>query len=283
MKAKNYIIIEPHGGLANRMRVIASGLWLAKILDKKIKLIWNLDYSLNCSFNELFENIENIEHIEKKITYKFIQSEENKPTNLKWIIRIINIFSARNYILFEDSLVKRIRKGERDIFALASKNKTLYFRTCEEFGSNTDALRLLVPKKEIQQKINIICKQFNQKTVGIHIRRTDHSPAIEKSPTELFINRIQDDLRTDPQINYFLATDDKQIVNLFKEHFGDKIVTLDKEYSRNTIQGVKDALTDMFCLANTTKIYGSYWSSFSYISARIAGIKCETLRNKQNA
>jgi len=283
MAAKNFIIIEPHGGLANRMRVIASGLWLAGILNKKIKLIWNLDNGLNCSFTELFENIENIECIEKNITYKFIRSVENKPNYLKWIILILNILSARKYILFEDSLVKRIRKGEQDIIALASKNKTLYFRTCEEFGSNTDALRLLIPTKEIQRKINTICKQFNHKTIGIHIRRTDHILAKEMSPTELFIKRIYDDLNADPHINYFLASDDKQTVNLFKEHFGDKIVTLDKEYSRNTIQGVKDALTDMFCLANTTEIYGSYWSSFSYISARIAGIKCETLRNEQNA
>ena len=37
------ITLEPLGGLANRMRVIASGLWLMKESNQELEVIWNLN------------------------------------------------------------------------------------------------------------------------------------------------------------------------------------------------------------------------------------------------
>ncbi|MDR2121881.1 MAG: hypothetical protein LBP34_02035 [Flavobacteriaceae bacterium] len=41
-----------------------------------------------------------------------------------------------------------------------------------------------------------------------------------------------------------------------------------KVLDRNLKQGIQDAVVDMFCLANTQKIYGFYWSSYSEIAAK---------------
>ena len=43
----------------------------------------------------------------------------------------------------------------------------------------------------------------------------------------------------------------------------------DIELRRNTLDGMQAAVIDLFCLANTNRIYGSYWSSFSEIAAQI--------------
>ncbi|HNU76972.1 MAG TPA: hypothetical protein PLT53_09990 [Prolixibacteraceae bacterium] len=48
------IIIEPFGGLANRMRVIASAMDFSNKTKQKIKLIWVANYDLNCEFLDLF-------------------------------------------------------------------------------------------------------------------------------------------------------------------------------------------------------------------------------------
>ena len=272
------IILEPFGGLANRMRVIASGLWLGDKLHKNIKLIWNLSPELNCPFESLFEPINNIEIVNKKFRYRYFRSVEYN-NSIRQISRMTTkAILTSNYNVFEDNNVKRIQAGEIDIIKIGNAFKKLYFITCEEFGNNFEKFKLFIPKPEIQKRINEYSDQFNGKTIGVHIRSTDHAIAMEQSPTILFANRILNDLEQDPAANFFLSTDDPEIEFQLKTRFSHKIITIEKEYSRNSHDGIKDALVDFYCLANTQKIYGSYWSSFSDMAARINGINVEKLR-----
>ncbi len=276
----NEIILEPHSGLANRMRVIASGLWLGDMVHKKIKLVWNLNDDLNCPFEELFEPIEDIEIINKKFKYRFLRIVEQENIFKRLTRKYTVAFLMRDYISFDDVGVKKIRAGEIDILDLSNASKTLYFNTCESFGSFSNEFKLFIPIPDIQKKINECCGHFNDSTIGIHIRRTDHAIAVNQSPTELFIHRIQNDLQNDSKINYFLSTDDSHTEKKLKSLFGNKIVTLKKEYSRNSITGIRDAVADLYCLANATKIYGSYKSSFSLIASKINGIKLEWIKTE---
>ena len=57
------IILEPVGGLCNRMRAIASALSVAKALDRRLWLIWRRDSTLNAAFEELFERPLGIDRI----------------------------------------------------------------------------------------------------------------------------------------------------------------------------------------------------------------------------
>ena len=45
-----------------------------------------------------------------------------------------------------------------------------------------------------------------------------------------------------------------------------------RDLSRDSVNGVKDALLDLMCLSKTDKIIGSYFSSFTDIAADINGI-----------
>jgi len=275
---KNEIIIEPHAGLVNRMRVIASGLWLGDICNTKIKMVWNVNDDLNCPFDELFEDIPNLEIIDKKFSYRFIGTIKNKNF-IKHIARkVLRKTLTSKYKIMEDSEVKELRKDELELARLQHIKKSLYFSTCEEFGNNKEKYKLFIPKPDILDLIKNTSKKFNTKTIGVHIRRTDHSVAIKNSPTELFIKRMLRDIEIDPEINFFLSTDDTETEKQIISKFGNKIIINKKDFSRNSTKGIKDAVVDFYCLANTTKIYGSHWSSFSYISARINNIKYEALK-----
>ena len=45
------IIIQPSGGLCNRMRVINSGWKLARERKEKLQILWNCNAELNCPFD----------------------------------------------------------------------------------------------------------------------------------------------------------------------------------------------------------------------------------------
>ena len=51
------IIIQPLGGLCNRMRVIVGAAELAKHLHRQLVVIWTQDATLNARFSDLFEPI----------------------------------------------------------------------------------------------------------------------------------------------------------------------------------------------------------------------------------
>ena len=113
---------------------------------------------------------------------------------------------------------------------------------------------------------------------GIHIRRTDNTKSIENSPTELFINAINQELVYNPDTVFFCASDSVQEVKLLSDIFGSKIIfNKNKSYSRNSPKGIKDALIDLCCLKKCNEIYGSFWSSFSETAALWGGGKLHIL------
>ena len=104
--------------------------------------------------------------------------------------------------------------------------------------------------------------------IGIHIRRTDHKIAMKKSKVEDFINIIQAEIKKDPSVKFFLATDDFEVQKKMKAIFGEKIVTqTDKIWGRDSEDGMETAVVDCLCLSKCDRIIGSYTSVFSAFSA----------------
>ena len=112
----------------------------------------------------------------------------------------------------------------------------------------------------------------------MHIRRGDHLTAIAESPVQLFVEIMGKDLSDDKEINYYLSTDDSDVELFFKKKFPGRIIYYPKEFSRQSKRGIIDAMVDLYSLANTSKIYGSFESSFSDIASRIKGIPLVIVR-----
>ena len=122
-----------------------------------------------------------------------------------------------------------------------------------------------------------------KKSIGIHIRRTDNFWSIEHSPTELFIKMCHEEILRDPDIKFYLATDDKTVEHDFKQLFNDRICLYEKdEVVRSTKEGIFDAVVDLYNLSNCRIIYGTYKSSFSDIAARIGNTQKIVLTIENN-
>ena len=82
------------------------------------------------------------------------------------------------------------------------------------------------------------------------------------------------ELEAYPETTFFLATDDKKEEALLRQTFPGKILSnQDRTLDRNSEAGIHDALLDLYCLASTEKLIGSYWSSFTDIAADMRGIE----------
>ncbi|WP_099469143.1 O-fucosyltransferase family protein [Konateibacter massiliensis] len=246
------IIIQPSGGLCNRIRVINSAYELAKKRGDKLTVLWLNNAELNCPFESLFQPVSEI---------KMINIYSN--FNLKKLFLQLSANQRFDNTAIENN--KRDGVLNKDFFDSLKKN--VFISTWEHFYPSSD-YRFFQASDEIQSRIDKITSQFGKNSVGVHIRRTDHTWAIESSKTNNFVTAIEQELAVNPDAKFYVATDDINEENLLREKFPDSIISnQNKTLSRNSVAGMHDALIDLICLSKTTKIFGSYFSSFTDVAA----------------
>ncbi|GAF04931.1 O-fucosyltransferase family protein [Saccharicrinis fermentans] len=89
---------------------------------------------------------------------------------------------------------------------------------------------------------------------------------------------IEKQLALDPNVKFFLATDDKDIKKELLEKYPKHIFTNETPLSRNSAEGIKGALVDFLCLSNAKLIIGSSSSSFSSEAANYGNIDLTILK-----
>lgn len=77
---------------------------------------------------------------------------------------------------------------------------------------------------------------------------------------------------------FYLSTDDSMVQEEFISEYGSHILVREKDFGRNTVVGMQDALVDMWLLSKTTKIFGSYYSSFSRMASLVGCHNLEILK-----
>ena len=154
----------------------------------------------------------------------------------------------------------------------------VYFACYESFGNVSDSLYddLLHLSTTVEQKLQTITGGFSDHTIGLHIRRTDNYRSIAQSPLYLFENKIKEEIEKNPDTCIFLATDDEPTKKTLTAEFPGRILTSSKAAERGTVDGIQDALAEMYALASCERIYGSAGSSFSIIAS---GSMCPSAKN----
>lgn len=82
-------------------------------------------------------------------------------------------------------------------------------------------------------------------------------------------------MKKDANTKFYLASDDDHVKDILEEKFPDSIITIREDVDRNTLEGMKFAVVDLFCLSKTQKIIGSVFSSYSQIAAELGNIEIE--------
>lgn len=260
------LIVQPIGGLCNRIRSVNSALSLAAERRDSLIVVWFLNRELNCPFEKLFSPNPDIKIIN-------IRS--------KWDIRKIYYQLTCQFISNPAIYPYRIPIGQTEpisakaaAFFQSFRNRC-YIATEESFYPMRD-YSFFSPTPEIAARLAVLTKDFTPHTLGVHIRRTDHIPARESSSTASFVTAMQKRLKEHPRTNFYLATDDLEEEKYLRSLFGSKIISNEtRRLDRNSIAGIQDALIDLLALSRTQEIIGSYFSSFTDMAADMGGIPKE--------
>jgi len=272
--------LVPHGGLGNRILAICSVITYCKQHNKSLKIIWFKDQGLNCSVKELMfinPEIENVEMYDAKFT-DLILRDNPRRRNL-WIPKFFQFFLFDRKI-YPDELVQVLCYHTKSDFGDLDKYKHIFMVNWGCFWKEPEMWKAISVTSSIKGKVDEVLKLFNgtKRLIGIHIRQTDHVDAINASPIELFVNKIQEeiDLYKDT-VRFYLASDSLHVKNEIVAKFGDKIITSMKQTSRNNKEGIIEAFVEMNVLAQTHKIYASYSSTFSLTAHYLSGNDFEVL------
>ncbi len=271
------IELTVRAGLCNRMREIDSALTLSRVTNKRLKVYWLKNKNLNCPYGQLFEPIEGVRIVDIESSRK---RAFGSPSSLWYRIRKRARLRPVDLFLGNEE-IRRYRDAGTDLASVVSQAKRCGIETFMRFYGPAPCYDDLKPKKEILRQVEgTIGGLAPAKLIGVHIRRGDNDAAIQVSPVEAFIERMRLEVDQDPEVSFFLATDDPATERRVKECFPGKVLTRAKVLARDRPEGVRDALVDLLVLSRCRLILGSYWSSFSDTASELAGAKRETVRAK---
>lgn len=86
---------------------------------------------------------------------------------------------------------------------------------------------------------------------------------------------MDEEIKKNANTKFYVASDDDEVKESLKTKYPNRIITLKDDTDRNSLEGMKFAVLDLFCLSKTNKIIGSVGSSYSQIAAEIGGIEVE--------
>jgi hypothetical protein len=283
------ILIETIAGLANRMRALDAALAMGREVGAEVRLRWPVDPDLGCPFEELFEPIPGLAGVENFRPPK-IANEYDPTRNLlrKSRAAVALVKAARGLgKAIRNSGSRRRYLGVHDVEGLLDhpekilelfKHYDVEIRTFYRFWRGKKDFEGFEPAAPIRRAIEGYADRCRG-AIGVHVRRSDNSIAIANSPLEAFIGRMRAIVETDGSARFFVATDSPEVLGTLIDAFGERIAHHPKEsLERGDPRAIKDALTDLYCLASCDRILGSFWSSFTDVASEIRGIPREIVR-----
>lgn len=260
------IVINPVAGLCNRMRFILSAIYVGYALNRKIVINWNKAKNCAFEFEDLFEPIDlpNVCFCKNGVRKILYRTDGPKTFNSFSLLR--NILGYQQFLNYDYD------KEKIGIEKIVMPAKDVYIQSFFSISRHYSLSKIFKPISDIQSIIDEVTTKFNSDTIGVHIRRTDHKDAIAFSSISDFENMMMRELKFCPNSNFYLATDDEDVKHSLIENFGDKIICYSAPLTRESVEGMKAALVDLYCLSKTTKIYGSKGSSYSEIAAELGNI-----------
>ncbi|MDR0891710.1 MAG: glycosyl transferase [Mediterranea sp.] len=276
----NCLTFIPVGGLGNRMRAIASAVTLAQATRSELRIVWFRDWAMQAPFQALFQPLSQASvELREATRADHLMLDRPRPKNL-FLPRLYQKCRFRAS-LYERSITPLCKEGF-DFAAWVKQHERVYLASYTHFQNyaHTEIARLFVPQVELLRQIDERSASFaTTRTIGVHIRRTDNVLATAQSPLELFYPKLDAEINAGGRTLFYLATDSEEVKQALKQRYGaERLMTSAHQADRTSLAGVQEGLVELYTLARTQKIFGSYGSSFSEIAAQVGQVPLEVVK-----
>jgi hypothetical protein len=252
-------------GLANRLRVLLSGLVLARASGRVFKMLWPLTGACAAPFEMLFDSPWNVETVSP-------QSVEDLPYIPGWFGRLPDLLNSPEkdiivghpgWLLRPEQYPAHRRLMEDECAALLAE-----LRPASEIRAQAEAFRRA---------------HFRPQMIGVHLRRGDfvHERPDTAHNSAAALEAVQNFLAEWPNAGILLCSDDgaprpgqrkptrtENIQRLFANHFAERLVTFEApNLDRSQVEAVRQALLEFYLLRQTSAFVGTLGSSFSEMVA----------------
>lgn len=239
----------------------------------KVDVYWGRHEECGAHFDQLFQPI----HCESLSINRVrsISVAHSRKRNL-YLPDLI-----RKFVFDASFLCRDIR--DKDFEVLMSGKQKVFIEAYNNFCPYViehSLARYFKPVEPIERRIRETTDLFAPHTIGVHIRRTDNKDAIKDSPTEMFLQRMDEEIARDGDCKFYLATDDEQLKRFIVDRYGKRIITCERELSRSTVSGMQDAVAELYCLGRTSEILGSAYSTYSIDAAALYDIPLHVLTKR---
>jgi hypothetical protein len=261
------IIVVPLFGLCNRMRAMDSAMALGDEWNRPVEVMWQNDQDLGAFFRDLFEPIPSMMIHDRPDA---IARALSRWGRFRSMVRIWESLSGGRYYHYDEN--ERLKADIR-ITPERLRHVPLRIASIGRFFDERPRYARFRPVHAVQERVEAITDRFGPRTVGVHVRRGDNARSMAISTDARFIEHMQREIDADPATTFYLASDSVAVKQLMIDRFGARVITDQLPADRRSVEGMREAVAELFALARTRKILGSHWSSFSHTAAHIGGIK----------
>lgn len=264
------------------MRAIASGLSLAKDLNIDYKIIWLSNWEIMAKADDIFnlpDELKSKIEYPSSFKYNFLYSAPGKRNLLipKLTLKRFGFVKLWSEIDEWPDSAPEIIQLYKDGFRV--KHQCYLQGGTDMYPYSASFYRYIFqPTAEIQSAVSERILQLDEHGIGIHIRRTDNKESIHYSTDDMFISEMDRIITDEPATKFYLATDSEITKQTFKKRYGDHLLMSPNKARRDTLDGIKDAAIELFTLANTKAILGSYYSSFSEAASLLGNTSLRQLK-----
>lgn len=263
---KTRITLVPTGGLCNRMVSIMNAILVSKDNDIEFDVRWWKNKECFAAFSELFLPIAN-----NKVKVSQLSRFYHQPA----LKRNLFLPSLLRRFIFDKQYSRADHTYNMTIEDIIGNDTNIYISTFTRFSLCTPPhgiASVFNPTPEIEEKISSVTQRFDSRTIGVHIRRTDNIPSIKHDTIDRYLRLMDKEISQNADCKFYIASDDEQVKKEMKEKYGNRIITQQWELSRGSVQGMKDAVAELFCLGRCNKVIGSKYSTYSIYAARLYDI-----------
>lgn len=243
---------------------MASAVWMAERMGGEVTVYWAVNRDCGAAFNELFQPVE----------LPSLMVLESKPWQLHLAFsRKKNLFipGFLRRLSFTCQLVGTAECLDEQLPVGLQGNRP-FIISGYSLSAHADMTNIFKPTEELQTRINTLTERFSDTTIGIHIRRGDNRQSIEHNSLGDYIGFMERQLAECPTASFYIASDSAALKQELAARFPGSVILNNAVLERHSTDGMKDAVVDLWCLAATNHIVGSYFSSYSDIAAELGGI-----------